>query len=265
MLRRLELSPDAHRRLIERCASRNITFLSTPFDEESVDLLDSLDVPLFKIPSGEVTNLPFLEHVARKGRPVILSTGMATLKEVEAAVAALAGVGPLVLLHCVSTYPADPADVNLRAMHTLAETFDVPVGYSDHTIGNDVPLAAVALGACVVEKHLTLDRAMAGPDHSASAEPSELRALVRGIRSVEKALGHGRKEAVPAEAMTAAVARRTLVAACDIPPGTAITGDMLLARRAGGGLAPGFRQHVVGKLATRAIPEGAVIELDMFQ
>ncbi len=267
MLRRLELSPAAHRQLLEHCRARGILFLSTPFDEESADLLDDLDLPVFKIPSGELTNLPFLSHVGRKGRPVILSTGMATLGEVEAAVGSLrgAGVPALVLLHCVSNYPADPADANLRAMHVLSETFQVPVGYSDHTLGIEVSLAAVALGACVIEKHLTLDRSLAGPDQRTSLEPAEMRDLVRGIRTIEQALGHGRKEPAAAEAPIAAVARKSLVAARHIAAGVVLTDQMLAAHRPGTGLPPAVISQVVGRRAAVAIPEGTLIHLDMLR
>jgi N,N'-diacetyllegionaminate synthase len=195
MLRRLELSDEAHRRLVERCRRRDLLFMSTAFDEPSADLLDELAVPLYKIPSGEVTNLPFLARMARRGRPMLVSTGMCTLGEVESAVETLeeAGNRNFVLLHCVSSYPADPGDVNLRAMHTLAAAFECPVGYSDHTPGIEVGIAAVALGACVLEKHFTLDRSLPGPDHAASLQPDELQALVRGIRTTEAAIG--RREA----------------------------------------------------------------------
>jgi N-acetylneuraminate synthase len=184
MLRRLELSADAHRELQAYCHERGIIFLSTPFDEEAVDLLDESGVAAFKISSGDLTNSPLLEHVASKGKPVILSTGMSELSELIEAVSVLntAGCENPVLLHCVSNYPADPAEVNLRAMQTMRSAFDVPVGFSDHTQGIDVALAAVALGACVIEKHFTLDRTMPGPDHRASLEPTELRELVRSIR-----------------------------------------------------------------------------------
>lgn len=265
MLRRLELTADTHREIAEHCAHRRIMFMSTPFDEDSADLLESLGVPAFKIGSGEVTNLPLLSHVARKGRPIILSTGMASLGEVEAAVRAIESEGNprLVLLHCVSNYPADPRDVNLRAMETLARAFKVPVGYSDHTLGADVAIAAVALGACIIEKHFTLDRNAAGPDHRASASPDELKSLIQSIRTVEAALGHGRKQPAPSEAATATAARRSLVALHDIPPGVALTEDMIAIKRPGTGLAPALRPYLVGRVVRTHVPAGALLTLEM--
>lgn len=205
MLRKLELDERGHRALVDHCASRGIAFLSTPFDEESADILETLGVPAYKLPSGELTNLPFLRHVAQKKRPMIMSTGMATMEEVGKAVEAvrIAECTDLILLHCVSAYPADPADVNLRAMATLAESFGVPVGYSDHTLGIEVALAAVAMGACILEKHFTLDRSLPGPDHRISAEPAELATLVASARKVEAALGNGVKRPSLSEADTA--------------------------------------------------------------
>jgi N-acetylneuraminate synthase len=267
MLRRLELSADAHRELAAHCRDRGILFLSTPFDEDSADLLESLGVPAFKLPSGELTNLPLLAHVARKGRTMLVSTGMATLEEVRAAVRAIRAAGdpPLALLHCVSSYPADPADANLRAMRTLAEAFGVPIGYSDHTPGIEVALAAVALGACVLEKHLTLDRALPGPDHRASLEPAAWRELVVGIRRVEAARGDGRKVPPPRVAPVAAAARRSLVAADDIPAGTRLTEDLVTLRRPGTGLPHTMRAALLGRTAVRDIPEGTVLTLELFE
>ena len=210
MLKRLELDEHSHRELLAYCGAKRILFLSTPFDETSADFLESLDVAAFKLPSGEVTNLPFLRHVARKHKPIILSTGMATLSEVSHAVDAIwqEGNRSLVLLHCVSNYPADPADSNLRAMATLGDAFGVPAGFSDHTMGDAMALAAVALGARVIEKHLTLDRALPGPDHQASMEPDAFRQMVERIHDVESGLGTGRKQPVAREAAVARVARK---------------------------------------------------------
>lgn len=267
MAKRLELPEEAFRELDRYCRQRGIHFLSTPFDEESADFLAQLGVPAMKIPSGELTNLPLLERVAGYGKPMIVSTGMSTLEEVRTAVEAIRGAGgrQIILLHCTSSYPAIPADANLRAMRAMAEAFDLPVGYSDHTVGVEVALAAVALGACLVEKHLTVDRTLPGPDHRISAEPDELAALVRGIRTVEQALGHGRKEPVPAEAEIAAVARKSLVAACDIPSGARLTEALIAIKRPGTGLSPAMRSALIGRSSKQHIPEGTLLALDMVQ
>jgi N,N'-diacetyllegionaminate synthase len=264
MVRRLELPAGALRELKRYCDRKGIVFISTPFDEESADALDKLGVPLFKIPSGEVVNHPFLEHVARKGKPVVMSTGMCYLSEVDEAVRVIKRTGnnQLILLHCLSNYPADAADVNLRAMATLQMAFGLPVGYSDHTLGVEVPLAAVALGACVIEKHLTLDRTLPGPDHRSSAEPAELAVLVRGIRQVEVALGHGRKEPAASEADTAAAARRSLVAAFDIPSDTVLTEQHIAVKRPGTGLPPSMRQYLIGRRTRAAIPADTLLTLE---
>jgi len=266
MLRRLELSADAHRELQSYCEERGMIFLSTPFDEEAVDLLDELGVPAFKISSGDLTNSPLLEHVARKGKPVILSTGMSELSELIEAVSVLntAGCETPILLHCVSNYPADPAEANLRAMQTMRSAFDVPVGFSDHTEGIDISLAAVALGACVIEKHFTLDRTLPGPDHRASLEPAELRELVRSIRRVETALGSGRKVPTATEVETAKVARRSLVAARDIPAGTILEREMVVMRRPGTGMLPAMLDTLLGRQAIRDIAAGTLLDADMF-
>lgn len=267
MLRPLELSAADHRDLAACCRERGIMFLSTPFDEGSVDLLDDLGIPAFKIASGDITNLPLLAHVARKGKPIILSTGMSTLVDVETAVRTIRDshdIG-IALLHCVSRYPAQPREVNLRAMQTMVERFGVPVGYSDHTLGAAVPLASVALGACILEKHLTTDRGRVGPDHSASMEPDEFADLVRSVRAVEVALGHGRKEPVPSEAEIAAVARKSLVSARDIPSGVALTADLIACKRPGTGLPPAMRSELVGRITRRAIPAGTLLTLEMLE
>ena len=266
MLRRLELSAEAHRELQSYCHERGIIFLSTPFDEEAVDLLDELGVPAFKISSGDLTNSPLLEYVASKGKPVILSTGMSELSELIEAVSVLntAGCENPVLLHCVSSYPTDAAEVNLRAMQTLRSAFDVPVGFSDHTKGIDVALAAVALGACVIEKHFTLDRTLPGPDHRTSLEPAELRELVRSIRRVETALGSGRKVPTAKEIETAKVARRSLVAARDIPAGAKLEREMVVMRRPGTGMSPAMLQSLLDRRVKGDIAAGTLLDADMF-
>lgn len=265
MLRRLELSADGHHNIVTRCETAGITFLSSPFDEASADLLDELGVPAFKIASGEITNSPFLEYVARKRKPIILSTGMSYLAEVDEAVRVIraAGCDELILLHCVSNYPADPADANLRAMETMARKYGLPVGYSDHAPGTEVALAAVALGACVIEKHFTLDRSLPGPDHRASLEPDELGALVRQIRIVEAALGDGRKRPAAAEADTAAVARKSLVAAHDIQAGTTLTEGLIAVKRPGTGLSPAMRSNLIGRTVRISVRAGTLLTLDM--
>lgn len=266
MVKKLELSYDEFRTLFNYCKKKDILFLSTPFEEQSADFLDDLGVAAFKVPSGEITNTPFLKHLAQKGKPLIVSTGMSTLGEVENAVLEIQAAGNpnLILLHCVSNYPANPADVNLRAMQTMARAFHVPVGYSDHTLGMDISLAAVTLGACVIEKHFTLDRNLPGPDHKASAEPTELAALVRGIRNVEAALGDGRKKPAASEANTASVARKSLIAACDIPAGIKLTEAMIAIKRPGTGLPPAMRDHLVGRVTRVPVSAGTLLDLDMF-
>jgi len=259
MLKRLELSYEAFRRVKAYAERRGILFLSTPDEEASSDFLESLDVAAFKIGSGELTNLPYLGHLARKGRPLILSTGMGDLDEVRAAVETIRRHGnpPLVLLHCVSNYPTDPEDCNLACLATLREAFPgVPVGFSDHTVGLAIPLAAVALGACVIEKHLTLDRALPGPDHLVSATPGDLRALVDGIRAVEAARGDGVKAPRPGEVPTRALVRKSLVAHRLIRVGETLEAGALIALRPGTGIAPSELGRVVGRRARRDIAEG---------
>jgi N-acetylneuraminate synthase/N,N'-diacetyllegionaminate synthase len=267
MLSKLELTRQDHIDFMEHCKRKGIIFLSTPFDEISADLLDDLDLPAYKIPSGEITNLPFLEYVARKGKPMIISTGMSTLEEVHEALRIVQSTGndEVVLLHCVTSYPAEPADVNLRAMATMTEMLSVPVGYSDHTLGREIPLAAVALGACVIEKHFTLNRDMPGPDHQASMEPDELKSLVEGVRKVESAMGTGRKVPSTAEEANARVVRKSLVAARDIPEGSVITKDDLAAKRPGSGLSPTILPSLLGKEAKVAIDEGTIITMELLK
>lgn len=267
MLKRLELSESDHMEIMQQCRRRSILFLSTPFDENSADLLERLDVPLFKIPSGEITNLPFLEHVALKQRPMILSTGMSSLREVEKAVRVVkeAGNHRLALLHCVSRYPAAHEESNLRAMKTMERAFGLPLGFSDHTSGIQVSIAAVALGAKIIEKHFTLDRTLAGPDHRASLTPDELVELVRSIRIVESAMGDGRKIPVTKEAETAAVARKSLVAVKDIPSGTTLIREMLEARRPGTGISPEKMADILGRTSSVFIGKDTLLNWDMIQ
>lgn len=261
MLRNLELSPYAHREIQSLCADLGILFISTPFDERSADLLVELEVPVFKIGSGELTSLVFLEYVARKGKPMIVSTGMSYLIEVDEAVKAVRGAGcdQLMLLHCVSNYPAEPADINLKAMQTMATSFGLPVGYSDHTMGIDVPLAAVALGAAVIEKHFTLNRDLPGPDHRSSLEPSELKAMVSGIRTVEKSLGDGIKQPATSEANTRQMARRSLAAACEIIAGATLESGMLTVLRPADGILPASLNEIIGRRVTRTLKSGELL------
>lgn len=267
MLRRLELSEMAQKEIKDYCQQKGVLFMSTPFDEGSADFLEGLGVEVFKIPSGEITNLRFLSHVARKGKPMIVSTGMSSLEEVEVAVRTIQGVGnkQIVLLHCVSNYPADPSETNLRAMRTMREAFYVPVGYSDHTMGITIALAAVALGACVIEKHFTLDRNLPGPDHRASLQPDELADLVEGVRMLESSLGDGRKGPAASEAGTAAVARKSLVAARDIPAGTSLTEECIVIKRPGTGLPPSMLSQLLGRVAVKNIPADTLLSLEMLK
>lgn len=265
MLRRLELTADMHRRLIAHCNARRIGFFSTGFDIESVDLLISLGQSRFKIPSGEITNLPYLRHIGRLRCEVILSSGMATLGDIEAALAVLTDAGTaleqITLLHCTTEYPAPLEEVNLRAMCGLRAAFGVSVGYSDHTPGIEVPIAAVALGATVIEKHFTLDRSLPGPDHRASLEPQELRAMVSAIRGVEKALGDGIKQPTVSELRNRPVARKSIVARVAITRGEVLTEEKLDAKRPGTGISPMLWDRVVGTVARRDFAADELIEL----
>ena len=267
MVKKLELGFDQFRQIKAYCDQIGITFLSTPFDEASTDFLASLDVAAFKIPSGEVTNHPFLQHIARKGKPLFFSTGMSYLSEVDEALRAIYATGnqQITLLHCVSNYPAAAEDINLKAMHTLRTAFNLPVGYSDHTDGIEIALAAAALGACVIEKHFTLDRTLPGPDHRASLEPHELSEMVRCIRRIEAAIGDGVKRPMPSEANTALVARRSIYAACFIAAGTMIEPSMLTAKRPATGLSPTLQPLVVGRRARVDIGAGQQISFAMLQ
>ena len=266
MLKKLEISEEDHLEIKAHCDRSGITFLSSPFDEISSDFLESMGISAYKIPSGEITNLPFLAHVARKGLPMIVSTGMATLGETESAVSTIEvnGNPGIILLHCVSNYPADPRDVNLRAMITLRWAFNVPTGFSDHTEGDEIALAAVSLGGCILEKHFTMSRKLPGPDHQASIEPDELARLVRRIRAVESAMGDGRKIPAVSEAETAAVARKSLFARCDIPEGSVIKLDMVQIKRPGTGISPSRIQDLLGRTANTRIEADALLQWDMF-
>jgi len=253
MIRKLELDRPAHEELIRYCSQRGIRFLSTPFDNESIDFLAELDIPLFKIPSGEITNLPYLRHVGRMGKPVIMSSGMATLDEVIVAMRILLEAGlakdDFTVLHCNTEYPTPMEDVYLTAMLTIRDELGVKVGYSDHTIGIEVPIAATAMGACVIEKHFTLDRTLPGPDHAASLEPEELLAMVSAIRNIEKALGDGVKKPSPSEVENLPIVRKSIVAATAIRKGESFTDENLAVKRSGTGVSPMEWDRVMGSVA----------------
>jgi len=265
MLRKLELTESMHHELINHCANREIGFFSTGFDIESINFLASLGQELYKIPSGEITNLPFLQHVGRLGKEVLLSTGMSNMHEVAAALNALELAGTpkdrITVLHCTSAYPAEISDVNLRAMLSIQDEFGVEVGYSDHTLGIEVAIAAVALGAKVIEKHFTLDRNMTGPDHKASLEPDELIRMVAGIRSIEKALGDGNKVITQNEIQNRDVARKSIVASRDIQAGEVFTENNLTAKRPGTGISPMKWDEVIGTKAKQSYVKDDLIQL----
>lgn len=255
MIKKLELDENVHRELIRHCIEKQIMFLSTPFDHDSIDMLNAFKMPIFKIPSGEITNLPYLRHIGRLGKEVILSTGMADLGEIEDALDVLIQAGTpkekITVLHATTEYPCPIDEVNLLAMQTINAAFDVKVGYSDHTQGIEVPIAAVALGACVIEKHFTLDRTMEGPDHKASLEPEELKAMVQAIRNAGQALGDGIKKPSKSEAKNIAIARKSIVAATQIKAGEIFSEDNLTIKRPGNGISPMRWEEMIGKKAER--------------
>ena len=263
MLKGLELKREDFKRLSDYARKKKIVFLSSAFDGGSVDLLEELEVPAFKIASGEITNLPLLEHVASKRKPIILSTGMSTLDEVKDALEIIKGKGmeEVILLHCVTSYPARIEEMNLRAIETLRGAFSLPVGLSDHTLGITVPVAAVALGACVIEKHFTLDRNLPGPDQRASLEPEELKEMVSAIRNVELAMGDGTKRITAGEEEIKKVARRSIVANVDITEGTVVTEEMVSLKRPGSGLGVKSMNLIVGSRTRASIKAGEIIAL----
>lgn len=269
MLKMLELTESNFEELKAYAVRKNIIFLSTPFDEESVDFLDSIGVPLFKIGSGDLTNLLLLRHIAKKNKPVILSTGMSTLGEIDEALCTLIkeGLSDIVILHCITSYPAKAEEANLNVIKTLRSCFKLPVGLSDHTLGINVSLAARALGACVIEKHFTLDKKLAGPDHGASLDPEELGALVRGIREIESALGNGIKRPTQEEEKIKKFVRKKLVTITDIPRGTIIVEEMLMPKRVGteDGIDPRYLYSVLGKKALQNIKINSPIKWTMIE
>jgi N,N'-diacetyllegionaminate synthase len=265
MLRRLELTPDMHNELIAHCATRKIEFFSTAFDIESVNLLVSLGQNHFKIPSGEITNLPYLRQIGQLGKTVIMSTGMSTLGEIEAAIDVLEHSGTqrknITVLHCTTEYPTPMAEVNLYAMLSIHHAFGVKVGYSDHTHGIEVSIAAVAMGASVIEKHFTLDRNLPGPDHKASLEPKELKEMVSAIRNIEIALGDGIKRLTPSEARNKSVMRKSIVAIKKIEKGEIFNLQNITVKRPGTGISPMHWDEVIGRTSTRDFEENELIDL----
>ena len=253
MLQKLALSQAQFRELYQFAGEQEIGFISTPFDIESSHFLNALGMEFWKIPSGEITNLPYLEQIADTGKPVILSTGMSTMDEVKAAISVLRqkGTEDITILHCNTEYPTPMQDVNLRAMQTLREQCQVPVGYSDHTLGIEVPIAAVAMGAIVIEKHFTLDHSMEGPDHKASLEPDELTAMVKAIRNIESALGDGNKQVTMSEKKNMVAARKSIVAARTIETGEIFTTENLTTKRPGNGISPMNWYAYIGQKAER--------------
>ena len=263
MIRKLHFSFEGHKELKEYCDSIGIAYLSTPFDLDSIDFLQQLGTPMWKVPSGEITNLPYLEKIAATKKPVLLSTGMSMISEIEDALTILedGGAGPITLLHCNTEYPTPIEDANLLAMQDLREQFGLPVGYSDHTAGIEADIAAAALGAVVIEKHFTLDKALPGPDHKASLSPEELTAMVAAVRKTELALGDGRKHVTESEAKNKPIARKSILAKRDIKKGETFTPENLTVKRPGDGISPMRWYDVLGKTAKRDFAEDEKIEL----
>lgn len=270
MLKKLEMGENWYPVLIKRCKEKGINFLSTGFDTESIDFLNALEIPFYKIPSGEITNKPYLQHIAKKGKDIILSTGMANLNEVKAAINVIIHEGiekaNITVLHCNTEYPTPMEDVNLLAMNQIAKELGVNVGYSDHTLGIEVPIAAVALGACVIEKHFTLDRNLPGPDHAASLEPDELKAMVQAIRNIEKAIsGSGVKEPSPSEKKNISIARKSLHLNRDLRKAEVIHEDDLISLRPGDGISPMDIEKVLGKELLLDLSEGTKLLMEHFK
>lgn len=263
ILKKLALLPAEYWELKVHCDKIGIDFVSTPFDLKSIALLDEMDLPFWKIPSGEVTNLPYLLAIAKTEKPVVMSTGMCEMKEIQAAIDILKsnGASKITLLHCNTEYPTPYEDVNLRAMETIRKRFGMEVGYSDHTLGIEVPIAAVTMGAVIIEKHFTLDRSMVGPDHKASLEPEELTAMVAGIRRVEKALGHGEKTASPSEKKNRDIARKSIIARRSIRKGELLTEENITTKRPGSGISPMRWFEVLGTPAAQDFEADELIEL----
>jgi N,N'-diacetyllegionaminate synthase len=265
MLQKLELNSEMHKHLIQVCNNHYIQFLSTPFDFPSIDLLQNLGIQLWKIPSGEITNYPYLKKIGSMKQEIILSTGMANLSDIESALKVLESEGTsrdrVTVLHCTTEYPAPYNEVNLKAMQAIRDAFRVKVGYSDHTLGIEISLAAVAMGATVIEKHFTLNRSLPGPDHKASLEPAELKQLFQGIRNIELAMGDGIKRPFPSEMQNMAIARKSIVASRNIQKGEKFINDNITTKRPGNGVSPMRWEEVIGKIAIRDFQEDDLIEL----
>jgi N,N'-diacetyllegionaminate synthase len=263
MIKKLELDLNTHKELIAYCKTKNIMFLSTPFDHDSIELLNDLGLEIFKIPSGEITNLPYLRHIGKLGKKVILSTGMADIGEIEDALDILINSGTqkenITVLHANTMYPTPMEDVNLKAMVTIGNTFDIAFGYSDHTLGIEVDIAAVAMGASCIEKHFTLDKNMDGPDHKASLEPDELKAMVKAIRNIELALGSSIKKPSPSEIPNMQIARKSIVAKTEIKKGDKLSEENITIKRPGNGINPMRWDEVIGTIATKDYQEDELI------
>ena len=263
MIKKLELDMDTHKELIAYCETKNIMFLSTPFDHDSIELLNDLGLEIFKIPSGEITNLPYLRHIGKLNKKVILSTGMADIGEIEDALDILINTGTkkenITILHANTMYPTPMEDVNLKAMVTIGNTFDIAYGYSDHTLGIEVDIAAVALGACCVEKHFTLDKMMEGPDHKASLEPHELKSMIKAIRNIELALGSCVKKPSKSEIPNMQIARKSIVAKIEIKKGDKLSEENITIKRPGNGINPMRWDEVVGTIAAKDYKEDELI------
>jgi len=263
MVKKLELDVSTHKELMSYCLEKNIMFLSTPFDHDSIDLLDELGLKIFKIPSGEITNLPYLRHIGKLNKEIIMSTGMADIGEIEDALDILVNAGTdknnITVLHCNTEYPTPMTDVNLRAMQTIANTFKIRTGYSDHTLGIEVPVAAVALGAKVIEKHFTLDKTLPGPDHQASLEPQELKLMIESIRNIEKALGDGIKKPSKSETPNKTIVRKSIVAKKAIKKGEILSEDNLSIKRPGNGISPMRWDEIIGTIAQKDYEEDELL------
>ncbi|MCQ2022246.1 N-acetylneuraminate synthase [Clostridium butyricum] len=263
MLKKLELNEESHNILIDYCNKKGILFLSTPFDLDSIDFLFHLGMGIFKIPSGEITNYPYLKKVAKLKKKVILSTGMSTLTEIEDAVKVLRkyGTSDITVLHCNTEYPTPMSDVNLNVLNTIKESLNINVGYSDHTLGIEVPIAAVALGATIIEKHFTLDNSMEGPDHKASLNPKELKKMVSAIRNIESAMGNGIKKPSDSEYKNIGIVRKSIVANTFIKKGEVFTEENLCCKRPGTGISPMKWGEIIGEIAIRDFDEDEMIEV----